>query len=93
MGNAVHKGEMRNAFRVVLGKSEAKKPLGRPRYRWVNTKMNLEETEWEGFDCVLLVQDKNQRRSLINTVEHHRVQINSRNVSIKLMACQLLKND
>jgi len=32
-GNAVHKGEMRNAFRVVLGKPEAKKPLGRPRYR------------------------------------------------------------
>ena len=37
-GNAVHKGEMRNAFSVVLGKPEAKKPLGRPRNRWVTLK-------------------------------------------------------
>jgi hypothetical protein len=44
--------------------------------------MNLEETEWEGVDCVLLAQDKNQRRSLVHTVEHLRVQINSGKVSI-----------
>jgi len=38
-------GEKRNAYRVLLGKTESKKPLGRPRYRWGNTKMNLGETE------------------------------------------------
>lgn len=79
--NAEHIGEKRNAYRVVLGKPEAKKPLGKPRYRWGNTKMHLEETEREGRDCVLQAQDKNQRRSLVNTVEHLRVQINSGNVS------------
>jgi len=47
-GNAVHTGKKRNAYRVLLGKPESKKPLGRPRHRWGNTKMNLEETEWEG---------------------------------------------
>lgn len=81
-GNLVHMGEKRNAYRVLLGKPESKKRLGRPRYRWGNPKMNLEETEWEGVDCVLLAQDKNQRRSLVNMIEHLRTQINSRNVSI-----------
>jgi hypothetical protein len=40
-------GEKRNAFRVLVGKPEGQRPLGRPRHRWEdNIKINLRETEW-----------------------------------------------
>jgi hypothetical protein len=75
-------GEKRNANKVLVGKPETKKPLGRPRNRWGNNKMDLEGTEWEGVDSVLLAQDKDQRPSLVNTAVHLRVKINAGNVSI-----------
>jgi hypothetical protein len=44
-------GEKRNACRILLGKPEGKRPLGRPRSRWVeNVKMDLRETGWYGLD-------------------------------------------
>jgi hypothetical protein len=46
-------------------KPEGKKPLGRPRRMWVNnTKMDLGEIEWDGMDCINLVQDRGQWRLL-----------------------------
>jgi hypothetical protein len=43
--------EMRNAYRILVGKPEGKRPLGRPRHRWVNNiKMDLRETGWGGTD-------------------------------------------
>jgi hypothetical protein len=45
------KEEKTNAYRILVGKSEGKKPLGRPRRRWVgNIKMDLRETGWDGMD-------------------------------------------
>jgi hypothetical protein len=45
-------GEKRNANRILVGKPEGKRPLGRPRRRWVdNIKMDLRETEWDGVLC------------------------------------------
>jgi hypothetical protein len=62
-------GEKRNAYRILVGRPEGKRPLGRPRRRWVgNIKMDLGET---GQDCVSwidLAQDRDQRRAGVNTV-------------------------
>jgi hypothetical protein len=46
-----HWGETRNAYRILLGKPEGRRSLGRPRRRWVdNIKMNLREIGWNGLD-------------------------------------------
>jgi hypothetical protein len=61
--------EPRNAYRILVGKPEGKRPLGRPRLRWVdNIKMDLGETEWDGRDWIELAQDRDQWRALVNTV-------------------------
>jgi hypothetical protein len=51
-------GEKRNAYRILMGKPEGKRPLGRPRHRWVdNVKMDLAEIGWGGMDWIDLPQD------------------------------------
>jgi hypothetical protein len=54
-------GERRNVYRLPVGKSEGKRPLGRPRRIWMdNIKMNLVETGWGGVDWIGLVQNREQ---------------------------------
>jgi hypothetical protein len=54
-------GEKRNAYRILVGKPEGKRPLGRPRRRWVNNiKMYLREIGWDVMDWIDLAQDRNQ---------------------------------
>jgi hypothetical protein len=61
--------EKRNAYRVLVGKPEGKRPLGRPRCRCVdNIKIDLREIEWDGMDRIDLAQDRDQWRALVNTV-------------------------
>jgi hypothetical protein len=67
-------GEKRNAYRILVGKPEGKRPLGRRRRRWVdNIKMVLREIGWDGMDWIDLAQDKDQWRALVNTVMNLRV--------------------
>jgi hypothetical protein len=67
-------GEKRNAYRILAGKPEGKRPLGRPRRRWVdNIKMDLRERGWGGVDWIDIVQDRGQWRALVNTVLNFRV--------------------
>jgi hypothetical protein len=67
-------GEKRNAYRLLVGKPEGKRPLGRPRRRWVdNIRMDLEEVGWGDVDWIDLAKDKNRRRALVNSVLNLRV--------------------
>jgi hypothetical protein len=66
--------EKRNAYRILVGKPEGKRPLGRPRRRWVeNIKMDLREIGWDGVDWNDLAQDRDQWKALVNTVMNLRV--------------------
>jgi hypothetical protein len=61
-------------YRILVGKPEGKRPLGRPRRRWVdNIKIDLIEIGWNGTDWIDLAQDRDQWRTLVNTVTNHRV--------------------
>jgi hypothetical protein len=67
-------GEKRNAYRILVGKPEVKRPLVRPRRRWVdNIIIDLREIEWDGVDWVDLAQDRDQCRALVNTGMNLRV--------------------
>jgi hypothetical protein len=58
----------------VAGKSEGKRPLGRPRRRWVdNVKKDLREIGWDGMDWIALAQDRDQWRALVKKVMNLRV--------------------
>jgi hypothetical protein len=67
-------GEERGVYRVLVGRPEGKRPLGRPRRRWEdNIKMDLRETEISGANWILLAQDRVQWRVCVNTVMNLRV--------------------
>jgi hypothetical protein len=67
-------GEKRNVYRILVGKPEEKRPLGRQRRRWVNNiEMDLREIGWAGMDWIDLAQDRDQWRALVNTVMNLRV--------------------
>jgi hypothetical protein len=52
-------GEKRNAYRILVGKPEGKRPLGRPRRRWVdNIRMDLGEIGWDGVDWIDVAQEE-----------------------------------
>jgi hypothetical protein len=64
----------RNAYRILVGKPEGKRPLGRSRRRGVeNIKIDLREIGWDGMDWIDLVQDRDQWRAFVNTVMNLRV--------------------
>jgi hypothetical protein len=69
--------EKRNAYRILVGKPEGKRPLGRPRCRWEgNIKMDLREIELSGMECIDLAEDRGQWNALVNTVMNLRVRYN-----------------
>ena len=67
-------GEERGVYRVLVGKPEVKKPLGRPRRRWVdNIRMDLQEVGCEYVDWIGLAQDRARWRTLVSAVMNLRV--------------------
>jgi hypothetical protein len=67
-------GEKGNVYRLLVGKSEGKRPLGRPRRRWIdNIKMDLLEIGLNFVDWIGLVQDRYRWRALVNSVMNLRV--------------------
>jgi hypothetical protein len=67
-------GNKSNAYRILVGKPEGKRPLGRPRRRWEdNIEINLRETSSGSMDWIHLAQDRDQWRALVNTVMNLRI--------------------
>ena len=67
-------GEERGVYRVLVGKPEGKRPLGRPRRRWVdNIRMDLQEVECGHVDRIGLAQDRDRWRTLVSAVMNLRV--------------------
>jgi hypothetical protein len=63
------RGKKGNVYRLLVGKPEGKRPLGRPRRRWLNNiKMELLETELSVVDWIVLAQDRYRWRALVNAV-------------------------
>jgi hypothetical protein len=67
-------GEKKNVYRLLVGKPEGKKPLGRPRHRWIdNIKMDLLEIGLGVVNWIGLAQDRYKWRALVNTVMNFQV--------------------
>jgi hypothetical protein len=70
-------GEKMNAYRILVGKPERRRPLRRLRRRWVgNSKMDLRGIGWDGIDWIDVAQCRDQWRALVNTVMNLRGSIN-----------------
>jgi hypothetical protein len=73
-GHVVHMGEERWVHRVLVGKPEGKRPLGRPRRRWEdNIKMDFQEVGGARGDWMELAQDRDGWRALVSTAKNFRV--------------------
>jgi hypothetical protein len=73
-GHIAHMREKGNAYRILVGKPQVKRPLGRPTRSCVdNIKMDLREIKWHGMCWIDLAQDRKQWRALVHTVINLRV--------------------
>jgi hypothetical protein len=93
VGHVARMGERRGVYRVLVGRPEGKRPLGRPRRRWEdNIKIELREIGIDGVSSIRLVQDRVQWRASVSTVMNLRFpKKKSRLLFDKLSDYQLLK--
>ena len=72
-GHVARMGEERGVYKVLVGKPEGKSPLGRPRRRWVDIRMDLQEVGCGYVDWIGLAQHRDRWRTLVSAVMHLRV--------------------
>jgi hypothetical protein len=74
VGHLARMGEMRNTYRLLVGKPEGRRPLGRSRRRWLdNIRMAMVEVGWGDLDWIGLAQDRDRWIALVNSVLNARV--------------------
>ena len=73
VGHVARMGEERGAYMVVGGKPGGKRPLGRPRRRWVDIRMDLQEVGFRYMDWIELAQDRDRWQTLMSVVMNLRV--------------------
>jgi hypothetical protein len=66
-------GAKRYSYRILVGKPEGKRPLGRPRRSWMDIKIDLREIGSGGTDGIDLAQERDRWRAIVNTVMNRRV--------------------
>jgi hypothetical protein len=67
-GHVARMAEKRNAYRLLVGKPEGKRPLGRPRRRWTDNRMDFGVMGWGDVDWIGLSQVRNRWRAVVNSV-------------------------
>jgi hypothetical protein len=67
-GHVARLGKGKDVYRVLVGKPEGKRPLGRPRSRWENIMVDLQEVGCGGMDWIKLAQNRDRWRALVNAV-------------------------
>jgi hypothetical protein len=73
-GHVARMGEKNNAYRILVGTPEGKRPLRRPRRRWEdNIRMDLREIGWGGMDWIDMAEGRDQWSALVNAVMNLRV--------------------
>jgi hypothetical protein len=89
-GHVARKGEKRNVYRLFVGKTEGKRPLGRSRRRWMdNIKMDLLEIGLSVVGWIGLAQDRYRWRALVNAVMNLRVPYNAGKLPSGCTTCGL----
>jgi hypothetical protein len=72
VGQVAFMGERRGVYRVLVVKSEGRRPVGRPRHRWEDSvKMDHQEVGCGGMDWIDLAQDRNRWQTLVNVLMNH----------------------
>jgi hypothetical protein len=91
-GHVARMGEGRGVYRVLVGRTEGKRPLGRPRHRWEdNIKMDFREKGIDGINWIRLAQDRVQWRAFVSTVMKLELHKESRLLFDKMSDYQLFK--
>jgi hypothetical protein len=73
-GHVARMGEGRGAYRILVGRPEGRRSLGRPKCRWEdNIKMDLQELGWGGMDWIDMAQDRDRWQALVNAAMNLRV--------------------
>jgi hypothetical protein len=72
-GHVALMAQMKNASKILVGKPEGKRPLGRPWRRWKDIRMDLREIWWEGMDWMHLDQDGDLWQAFVDTIMNLRV--------------------